>query len=163
MPIIFSDTIPDLIMRAGEAVSLLLPEATGETGDIVYVLAPALPDGLSFSATTRRITGAAEENSAETLYTYTATDDIGSASLTFSITITIYLNSRGAGSLEDDIEAYQNVNALLRGRATKDVQNYTINGRSLEHHSISELRELAAYFGQQIRYARSGQVLRNVE
>ena len=163
MAITFSDTIADLTMKAGAEVSLLLPEASGETGDIAYILAPALPDGLSFSATTRRITGAAEAPSAETTYTYTATDSLGSASVTFTITITTYLESRGAGSLSDDLEAYQAVNATLRGVATKAQLSYSIGTRELQYRSISELRELSAFFARQIRWARTGQVIRSVE
>ena len=163
MAIAFSDTIADLTMRAGAEVSLLLPEASGETGDIAYTLTPALPDGLSFSDSTRRITGAAEVVSAEATYTYTATDTLGSASLTFTITITADLESRGDGSLDDDREAYQAINATLRGVATKAQLSYSIASRELQYRSISELKELASYFAQQIRYAESGSVLRNVE
>ena len=161
MAIAFSDTIANLTMKAGAEVALLLPEATGETGDIAYTLAPALPDGLIF--TTRRITGAAETPSAETTYTYTATDSLGSAELTFTITITTYLGTRGDGSLDDDREAYRNINAVLRGVATKAQLSYSIASRELQYRSISELKELASYFAQQIRYAESGSVLRNVE
>ena len=73
------------------------------------------------------------------------------------------LETRGTGSLQADTEAYQNVNAVLRGRATHSQARFEINGRSLEQMSVSELKELAAYFAQQIRYAKSGQAIRAVE
>ena len=163
MAIAFSDTIANLTMQAGAEVSLLLPEATGETGDIAYTLAPALPDGLLFNQTTRRITGAAEAPSAEANYTYTATDTLGSASLTFSITITADLESRGDGFLDDDREAYRNINDVLRGVATKAQLSYSIASRELQYRSISELKELEQYFAWQIRFAKSGSVVRAVE
>ena len=73
------------------------------------------------------------------------------------------LPTRGTGSLAADTTAYQNVNAVLRGRATHSQKRFEINGRSLDSMDISELRELAAYFSQQIRYANSGQTIRTVE
>ena len=63
------------------------------------------------------------------------------------------LETRGTGSLQADTEAYHNINAVLRGRAMHSQMRFEINGRALEQMSISELRELAAYFAQQIRYA----------
>ena len=73
------------------------------------------------------------------------------------------LDSRGTGSLEKDIEAYQAINAVLRGSAAKEHLSYAINGREMQYRSISELKSLAAYFAKQIRYAQSGTILRNVE
>ena len=73
------------------------------------------------------------------------------------------LETRGTGSLQADTDAYHNINAVLRGRATHSQRRFEINGRSLEEMSISELKELSAYFAQQIRYANSGQVIRTVE
>ena len=63
------------------------------------------------------------------------------------------LETRGTGSLQEDTEAYQAINAVLRGQAKQSHLQYRIGTRSLEERSISELRELAAYFAQQIRYA----------
>lgn len=73
------------------------------------------------------------------------------------------LETRGVGSLEADTSAYHNINAVLRGRATHSQRRFEINGRSLEQMSIRELRELAAYFAQQIKYAKTEQVIRLVE
>lgn len=73
------------------------------------------------------------------------------------------LETRGEGSLAADTTAYQNINAVLRGRSTHSQRRFEINGRSLENMSIRELKELAAYFAQQIKYANTGQVIRPVE
>ena len=73
------------------------------------------------------------------------------------------LESRGTGSNQADKDAYHAVNAVLRGRATHSQKRFSINGRELEEMSISELKELAAYFAQQIRYAKSERVIRAVE
>ena len=69
---------------------LILPEALGGTIPLSYALTPALPNGLSFDANTRRLTGTPTVEAA-TAYTYTVTDStIGTAvtaSLTFMITV----------------------------------------------------------------------------
>ena len=67
--------------------TLTLPEATGGDGTLTYTLAPAVP-GLSFNATTRRLTGTPTEASAYAM-TYTVTDDDGDTdTLSFTITTT---------------------------------------------------------------------------
>lgn len=73
------------------------------------------------------------------------------------------LPTRGTGSRQADIDAYHNVNAVLRGRATHSQRRFEINGRSLESMSIRELKELAAYFAGQIRYANSDKIIRTIE
>ena len=73
------------------------------------------------------------------------------------------LESRGAGSFQADLDAYHAINAVLRGRAKHSQRQFAINGRSLEEMSISELKELAAYFAQQIRYSRSQRIISAVE
>lgn len=61
------------------------------------------------------------------------------------------LDSRGAGSYQADLEAYRNIQAVLRGRATHDERSFEIQGRTLERMSHAELRELSNYFATQIR------------
>ena len=67
---------------------MTLPAASGGNAPLTYSLSPALPNGLSFNATTRAITGTPTAAQEATTYTYTATDDDGDAmSLAFSITV----------------------------------------------------------------------------
>ncbi len=75
-----------------------LPTATGGDGELSYSLEGRLPPGLSFSSTTRKITGIPTGTQAATDYTYLATDADGDkASLSFSITV-----ERAAGSSTPD-------------------------------------------------------------
>ena len=67
---------------------LMLPMATGGTGALTYTLLPALPNGLSFDADTRMLTGTPDTVASTTQYTYTVTDaSSNEASLTFTITV----------------------------------------------------------------------------
>ena len=68
--------------------SFALPEATGGDGSLTYTLSPALPTGVIRNATTRVVSGTPTATSAETEYTWTATDRDGdTASLTFDVTV----------------------------------------------------------------------------
>ena len=65
---------------------LTLDPATGGTGTVTYTLAP-LPDGLTFTATTRVLSGT-PTTADTTELTYTATDDNGSTAMdTFTVTV----------------------------------------------------------------------------
>ena len=80
--------IADQTFIVGEPVNLTLPTASGSTSPYTYTLAP-LPEGLSFSATERELSGT--PTTAETITaTYTATDaaDV-SASLTFTMDVVL--------------------------------------------------------------------------
>ena len=78
--------IADQAFTVGEAVNLTLPVATGGTPPYTYTLAP-LPEGLSFNATQREMSGK-PTTAGTTTATYTATDAASvSASLTFTITV----------------------------------------------------------------------------
>ena len=64
---------------------LVLPESTGGTAPLTYSVAPALPAGLTFDATTRTIAGTPQAAS-EAVYTYTVTDANGAtASLALQV------------------------------------------------------------------------------
>ena len=82
-------TIADLATRSGSAVGALqLPNATSGNGEIRYSISPDLPDGLSFDASTRQITGAAGAMQPATPYIYKATDADGDkVTLTFTIAV----------------------------------------------------------------------------
>ena len=72
----------------GNAVSQVLPAATGGEGGVTYAIEGNLPAGLSFAAATRTISGTPTATQGATSYTMVATDGDGdSGRLTFSIEI----------------------------------------------------------------------------
>ena len=72
----------------GNAVSQVLPAATGGEGGVTYAIEGNLPAGLSFAAATRTISGTPTATQAATSYMMVATDADGdSGTLTFSIEI----------------------------------------------------------------------------
>ena len=74
--------------RAVPIEALTLPEASGSGGVLTYTLTPSLPDGVTFTAATRTVSGTPTTVQAATEYTYTATDvDGDAATLTFTIAI----------------------------------------------------------------------------
>ncbi len=75
-------------MRKQAIESLTLPQASGGDGTLTYALAPDLPDGLTFDAETRMLSGTPLEAIAETTYTLTATDGDGdAATLMFTLSV----------------------------------------------------------------------------
>ena len=75
-------------MRKQEIESLTLPQATGGDKPLTYALTPDLPEGLSFNAKTRVLSGTPLEAMADTTYTLTATDRNGDeATLMFILSV----------------------------------------------------------------------------
>ncbi len=75
-------------VRDETVASVVLPAATGTGGALSYAVTPGLPAGVSFSASTRTLSGTPTAVQAETAYTYTATDGNGnSATLMFTIEV----------------------------------------------------------------------------
>ena len=72
---------------------MTLPAATGGNGTLSYAIRPALPAGLSFTASTHVLSGAPTETLARTTDTYTVSDGDANtaasdeATLTFTITV----------------------------------------------------------------------------
>ena len=82
--------IYDRTYIVGRAVSSLLPEALGGTGNRTYSVS-GLPAGLSFDASTRRLAGTpTEATDGAVAVTYRVTDESG-ATITQTFTITIVL------------------------------------------------------------------------
>ncbi len=81
--------IPDQTWVKDETVvSLTLPEARGAGGALTYSLKPALPDGVTFTETTRVLAGTPTTVREATEYRYIATDAGGKkAKLTFEIAV----------------------------------------------------------------------------
>ena len=87
---IFAGTIGHQTYTKDSSIeALMLPLAMDGTGTLTYTLTPTLPNGLSFDADTRMLTGMPDTVASATEYTYTVTDTSSNeASLTFTITIT---------------------------------------------------------------------------
>ena len=89
------ESVEDQVYEVDEQITTLtLPAATGGTGTLTYALkrsdnsTPAIPAGLSFTASTRRLSGTPTAVQPTTEYTYTVTDSSSkSASVTFNIAI----------------------------------------------------------------------------
>ena len=87
----FSTAIAGQVFVLTEAVSLVLPEATGGDGELTYSLSPALPPGLTFDPATRLLWGMPVALADLMAFEYTVTDgdleDPESATLTFSMSV----------------------------------------------------------------------------
>ena len=91
---------PSISVVAGEAMEpVTLPAVSGGSGTLSYSLTPALPDGLSFEATTRVLAGTPASVADEGTWTLTATDE-AEASATLAVTIEILAPAAGPPSFE---------------------------------------------------------------
>ncbi len=71
-------TIADLSLIVGVTMtSVTLPVATSGNGTLAYSITPPLPDGLTFNATTRELSGTPTTSQAAATHTYTVTDADG--------------------------------------------------------------------------------------
>ena len=87
--IIFSGSIANQAWQVGTAVSLTLPTASGGVGLITFSLSPTLPTSVTFTPSTRLLTGNPTGRFSSTTFTYTAEDADGTTvSLTFTIIVT---------------------------------------------------------------------------
>ena len=97
-------SVPKLDWRFTGLWNYQLPAATGGAGTVSYALTPALPEGLAFTASDRRVKGRGTARSADaglvreyTTYTLTATDATGQqASLTFELRLSYYVPDKPA-------------------------------------------------------------------
>ncbi len=81
-------TVADQSYAEGAAIAALtLPQASGGAGTLTYSVSPALPEGLSFDASARTITGTPAAAQDASAYTYSATDGTDTAALSFSIRV----------------------------------------------------------------------------
>ena len=88
LPLSFSATIADKSWTQRQAITAFrLPQASGGSGSLTYTLSPALPAGVTKSAS-REVSGTPTVDLATTEYTWTATDEDGNtASLTFDVAV----------------------------------------------------------------------------
>ncbi len=84
-----SSTVPAQVYTQDVAITALtLPQATGGNGTLSYSIAEALPAGLTFTGSSRQLSGTPTAVQTATDYTYTVTDEDGdTATLTLSITV----------------------------------------------------------------------------
>ena len=87
----FSETVDDQSYTVGEAIqSLTLPAATGGDGTLTYSLGPMIPDGLTFDAATRTLSGTpTTAGTYHMTYTVADTDDNPDDTDTAAFTITV--------------------------------------------------------------------------
>ena len=86
-----------IFMQHRSITPLTLPPATGGTAPYTYSLAPVLQQGLSFDATTRRVSGTPTRIQAPTNYTYRVQDADGTVrTATFTIEVKAALVLQGA-------------------------------------------------------------------
>ena len=89
-PTFGSATVSDMLYDANAAISpIVLPAATGGDGSLSYSLSPTtMPQGMTWTASTRTIAGTPTAAAQAQTYTWTAADADGdSTSLTFDITV----------------------------------------------------------------------------
>ena len=85
----FDASVPPQHYTEGDPVPpLVLPQAKGGDGPLVYGLAPAPPPGITFDPGSRTLSGTPSSGLESTPYEYTATDQDGDAA-TLSFTITV--------------------------------------------------------------------------
>ena len=110
-PPVFSRPVDDLEWVQGTAIApVTLPGATGGNGDLTYALSPSPPAGVTFSPSTRTLSGTPTATQGAATYTYTVTDSDGNTAASdadaqqFTITIveadTAPVFSETAGDLE---------------------------------------------------------------
>ena len=90
-------TNPGEQFTVGEAVNVTLPAASGGNPPLTYGVTPALPGGLTFSPTTRTISGTPTAPQPRAEYAYTVTDaDSDRFIIRFGITVAAATTSAGA-------------------------------------------------------------------
>ena len=82
----------DRVFTVGQVIdNLVLPAASGGTGTVTYTLTPDLPAGLTFTSSTRTLSGTPTAAAITAVYTYLATDSASptanTAQLKFSLTL----------------------------------------------------------------------------
>ena len=97
-PTFGSASIPTQSYTHGTAVNVQLPTATSGDTPRTYSLSPSLPAGLSFSSSTRRITGTPTEAASAASFTYTVTDVDGDTD-TLMFNLSVAATVPGAPSL----------------------------------------------------------------
>ena len=138
--------------------SVTLPEATDPDGTTpTYTLTPALPAGLTFTASTRALAGTPTAAKTSTTYTYTASDGSLSATLTFTIAVNAPANNAPVFTdgdsttreIAENTASGTNIGTAVGATdADNDTLTYTLGGTDADSFSIvstsGQLRTSAA-------------------
>ena len=124
--------------------------ASGEglgNAPLVYSISPALPSGLTFSASTRQISGTPTSSTISSIYTYSVADRDGeTASLTFKLQFrSFFATTSSSTSIAESSRDFSAVNSILSrdrmvpsGSSTEDrVIAYTLDTNSDKTFSVS--------------------------
>ena len=124
-----SETIDNQSWEVGTAItSLTLPEATGGEGTITYSLSPTTPAGVTFTASTRVLSGNPTSTFTSATFTYTAEDEDGTTvELTFTIVVAAaaVALSFGTGAIANQAWEVDTVESLTLPEATGGVGTIT--------------------------------------
>ena len=104
-----------------------LPTASGGSGGFSYSLSPTTPPGLSFSGSTRRITGTPTSARTSTTYTYTATD---SSNATGTSTFTIQVKGKPSAPTNLRSTAQTSTSITVAWNAPNN------NGHSIDRYNV---------------------------
>ena len=141
-------TISDISATKGTAItSVTLPEATDVDANttLTYTLTPALPAGLTFTPSTRLLSGTPTAVSDSATYTYTASDSTLSATLTFSIQVSAAPNnapvftdgSSTTRAIAENTASGQDIGtAVAATDSDNDTLTYTLGGTDAASFSI---------------------------
>ena len=140
-------TISNISATNGTAItSVTLPEATDVDANttLTYTVTPTLPAGLTFTASTRILSGTPTAVSASATYTYTASDSALSDTLTFSIQVsaansapTFTDGSSTTRSIAENTDSGENIgSAVAATDADNDTLTYTLGGTDASSFSI---------------------------
>ena len=141
-------TISNISATNGTAItSVTLPEATDPDANttLTYTVTPTLPAGLTFTASTRILSGTPTAVSDSTTYTYTASDSTLSATLTFSIQVSAPANraptftagTSTTRSIAENTASGENIgSAVAATDADNHTLTYTLGGTDASSFSI---------------------------
>jgi hypothetical protein len=127
--------------------SVTLPQATDPDANttLTYTLTPALPAGLTFTASTRALAGTPTATKASTTYTYKASDGTLSSTLTFTIQVSAPANNAPAfaadsttRSIAENTASGTNIGTAVTATDadTGDTLTYTLGGTDASSFSI---------------------------
>ena len=150
--------ITDIVIDPGASLSEVLPLATGADGTTAYAVS-GLASWMTFSASTRTLSGTAPNASSTTAVTYTATDSNGVVSTeTFDVIVRLGLGDFNTSNLE--VEALALIQAgprdvpVVWARAPRTARGRLLSGEfDLNNNSIA-INELR--FLQQIENVSGG-------
>ena len=141
-------SISDISATKGTAItSVTLPEATDVDANttMTYTVTPALPAGLTFTASTRVLSGTPTAVSDSTTYTYKASDSTLSDTLTFSIQVSAAPNNAPVftdgtsttRSVAENTASEQNIGTAVAATDTdNDTLTYSLGGTDAASFSI---------------------------